>query len=236
LGPAVWTVLVWVVGCARPAAPPTSAPTSTAQGPRATLRRVLSARAECQYTSLAGLVAPERADDVLQFVSAVDEFLAANQRLCDWLRDHVGLGLSQTVDQAYVADDLATYAGADLGLFSRHVELLDESIVGAQATVTYAIENRLPVLRARLRQVAGAWRYDPGSTCPAELPAAFRDMARGLDALVAELRDGKIDVRLLQGDPEWLMEKVKARLRHGVALLSKAEAARHQQAAAPHAP
>ena len=218
--------LALLSGCARPPpAPSTGTPPATL-GPRATLERLSELRQQRQYRELPALIVPQHGENVMKFVMAVDEFLAANRRLCEWLRDHAGLGLSQTIDQSYVADDLVVYAGEDLGLFSQHVELLEDAVVADQATVTYTVENRLPAKRARLRQVAGAWRYDPGGACPDELPAAFRDMARGLESLLAELEHRKLDVAPLRDDPELLMEKVKARLRRGVGLLSKAQAAR----------
>jgi hypothetical protein len=224
-------VLVFLVGCARP--PAAARGGTTGGGPRATLQHLCALRQQQRYQELPALIVPQRSDDVVRFVRAVDEFLAANRRLCDWLGEHAGLGLSQTIDQSYVADDLGLYAGDDLGVFSRHVELLDETVVVDRALVTYTVESRLPARRARLRSVSGAWRYDPGATCPEELPAALRDMARGLDTLRAELQNGALPLDPLRDDPELLMEKVKARLRRGVNLLSKAQAARSVRASEP---
>jgi len=215
--------LAFLLGCSRPSPPP--AAQTASGGPRATLEQVCALREEQRYSVLAALVVAQRGDDVVRFVRAVDEFLAANRRLCYWLSEHAGLGLAQTIDQAYVADDLGVYAGEDLGVLSRHVELLDEAVAADRATVTYTVQQRLPAGCARLRNVAGAWRYDPGENCPPELPAALLDMARGLDNLRAELENGALPLNPLRDDPELLMEKVKARLRRGVNLLSKAQAA-----------
>ncbi len=211
--------------CSRPPTPASAASQPTALGPRATLVRLLNLRTNQQYADISPLILPPHGASVVTFLTAVDEFLAANRRLCGWLRDHAGVGLSQTIDQSYVADDLSVYAGEDLGVFSQHVELLDEAVVTDQATVIYTVENRLPAKRVRLRNVRGAWWFDPSHTCPDELPAAFRDMARGLESLLAEFEHGSIDVAPLRDDPKLLMEKVKARLRRGVNLLSKAQAA-----------
>jgi hypothetical protein len=217
------TTFVCLLGCSPP--PPATARTA-AVGPRATLQQLCALRAQQRYEELPALVVPQRGEDVVRFVRAVDEFLTANRRLCDWLSEHAGLGLAQTIDQSYVADDLGAYAGEDLGVLSRHVELLDEAVVADRATVTYTVQRRLPAGRARLRNVSGAWRYDPGAACPAELPAAMLDMAHGLDTLRAELENGALPLDPLRDDPEMLIEKVKARLRRGVNLLSKAQAAR----------
>jgi hypothetical protein len=232
----VLIVVASFAGCSRPPAVQHASASGPALGPRATLERLGELRRQQRHSEMARLVAAPHGEDVVRFVAAVDEFLAANRRLCDWLGNHAGLGLSQTIDQSYVADDLAVYAGEDLGVFSRHVEFLDEAVIGDLATVAYTVENRLPAGRARLRLVADVWRYDPGAACAAELPRAFRDMARGLDSLRAELELNKIDVDRVRNDPEYLMEKVKARLRRGVGLLSKARVARRTSEEAQRAP
>jgi hypothetical protein len=186
----------------------------------------MTLRAQQQYGEIPALILAPHGDGVVAFLRGVDDFLTANRRLCDWLRDHAGVGLAQIIDQSYVADDLAVYAGDDLGVFSRNAELLDQATLGGLATVTYTVENRLPAKTVRLRNIDGQWRYDPGGACPAELPAAFHDMARALESLLAELENGQLGKVPLHENPELLMEKVKARLRHGVGLLSKAQAAR----------
>ena len=212
-------------GCSRPPSKATTQAQTVAIGPRETLRRLIELRSERKYRELPTLIVPQRGNDVVEFLMAVDDFLAANRRLCNWLRDNVGLGLSQTIDQSYVTADLAVYAGDDLGIFSRHVELLDASIRDEQATVSFAVENRLPAKVAHLRKIKGTWRYDPGRGYSEHLPAAFRDMARSLELVLAELESGRIPADDLWVGPTPLMEKVKSRLRRGVRLLSKARAA-----------
>lgn len=212
-------------GCTRAPTPAAARAPTSAISPRDTLVRLIELRVARQYRELTPLVVPGRGDDVVQFLMAVDDFLAANHRLCDWLRDHVGLGLSQIIDQSYVADDLALYAGEDLGLFSRQVELLDVAVEAEQATIAFTIAERLPARHARLRKSEGVWRYDPGPRFSDDLPTAFHELARGLESVLADLEYGRLSADALSGSPELLMEKVKARLRRGVNLLSKAQAA-----------
>lgn len=218
-------VLAGLGGCARPPAPPASQPVVGA-APKAVLERLLSCRTRHQYHDLAALVVPDRGGEVVALLMAVDDFQGANGRLCDWLRSHVGVGLSHTIDQGYVLDDLADYAGDDLGVFSRRVTLLDEAVSGDTAMVAYSIEDRVPAKQARLRRVAGRWLYEPGPPISEHLPAAFRDMARGLDQVLAELEGGRVTRQQLLDTPEVLQDKVMARLRRGVGLLSRAQAAR----------
>jgi hypothetical protein len=217
--------LLLTADCTRAPTPAAAQAPTASISPRDTLARLIELHVAQKYRELTPLVVPGRGDDVVQFLMAVDDFLAANHRLCDWLREHVGLGLSQIIDQSYVADDLAIYAGEDLGLFSRHVELLDITVETDRATVAFTIAERLPARHARLRKFDGIWRYDPGPRFSDDLPTAFHELARGLESVLADLEYGRLSADALTGSPEVLMEKVKTRLRRGVNLLSKAQAA-----------
>ena len=86
-------------GCTRAPTPAAAQAPTAAVGPRDTLARLIELRGAQKYRELTPLVVPGRGEDVVKFLMAVDDFLAANRRLCDWLRDHVGLGLSQIIDQ-----------------------------------------------------------------------------------------------------------------------------------------
>jgi hypothetical protein len=91
--------------------------------------------------------------------------------------------------------------------------------------VSFIVDHRLPARQARLRRIDGRWRYDPQGLDSGQFPAAFHDMARGLEQALHELQGGRISADELRDDPQRLIEKVKARLRRGVSLLSKAHAA-----------
>ena len=212
-------------GCSRSPAIAAGSSQPAAADPRATVQRLIKLRNEQNYNELATLVIAPRGRDVVRFLLGLDEFAAANSRLCTWIRDNIGPGLSQTIDQSYVADDLAVYAGDDLGVFSRNIELLDAARDGEQATVSYTATERLPARRVHLRLVGGHWRLDPQETLSAKLPAAFRDMAAALDQVRAYLQRGGIPPAELRRSPDKLMELVKNRLHRGVALLSKARTA-----------
>lgn len=191
-----------------------------AVGPRETVAALTKLRAERQYTELRALIVPGRGHAVVETLMAVDGFLDANRALCNWIRDDVGIGLSETIDQSWMADIL--------GIFSRHVAVLDESIAGDWARVGYMVNDRLPALEAELRIVEGRWAYDPGGGYTPELPEAFREMARGLESVLADLQAGRIDRKEVQRESGALEQKVAARLQRGVSLLSKARIAAEQ--------
>ncbi|MEW6252927.1 MAG: hypothetical protein AB1716_20000 [Planctomycetota bacterium] len=224
--------LLALAGCSRPpaaagAAGPasTSAPAAASLTPRQVLERMVALRAAQRYRDLPEFIAPGRGDTVVKFLIAVDHFLTANRHLCNWIRDNAGLGLSQTIDQAYVLDDLAVYAGEDLGVFGRHIELLETTIRGETAVVAYALGEQMPLRSARLARIDGNWRFDPGPGGEL-LPAAFDDLARGLELALVDFQTGRVTSEELRGDPQVLIEKVRVHLRHGVNLLSKAAATR----------
>lgn len=191
-----------------------------AVGPGETVTALTKLRAERQYAALRALIVPGRGHAVVETLMAVDEFLDANRALCNWIRDEAGIGLSETIDQSWMADAL--------GVFGRHVAVLDESIAGDWARVGYVVNDRLPALEAELRIVDGRWAYDPGGGYTPELPEAFREMARGLESVLADLKAGRIDREELQRGTGTLEQKVAARLQRGVNLLSKARIAVEQ--------
>ncbi|MCK4341041.1 MAG: hypothetical protein KAY37_04880 [Phycisphaerae bacterium] len=206
--------IAFLAGCSRtPAEPPR--PSTPEIGPRETIQRIMELRGMRKYSELRGLVVPEGGHEVVTTLMAVDDFLDANRGLCNWLRDNVGMGLAQTIDQAYIGDVL--------GIFSRYVELLDESVTDSRARVSFTVDGKLPVMYAQLRIVDGIWRYDPESGYSEYLPAAFHEMARGLESVLADLESGRVSREDLLANPEGLLEKVAARLRQGVNLLSKAQ-------------
>jgi hypothetical protein len=213
-------------GCERSAAPAAPAPpTATGtRGPRQTLLELRELRRTRHYDRMKTLIVAPRAPGVIQTLLAIDDFLAANERLCNWVRDQVGIGLAQSIDQSYLGDDLGFYLCNSMNVFASDVELLDESAHGEDAVVSFIVSGRSPAEEAQLHRSAGAWCYDPGRAVPAGFAAAFRDMTAGLRELVAELETGQISVADVRDERELLMDKVQAKLRRGVRLLSEARA------------
>lgn len=192
-------------------------------GPLETARRLIELRRGHRYHDLEALVAPADADALVKSLIAIDAFLTANQRLCTYVREHIGVGLAQTIDQAYVVDDLSLYAGDDLALFSRDVELLDATRARDDATVSFTVSGRLPAHFARLRLAGNTWRFAPAKPIEPRFAEAMHDMARGLELVVSEIESGRVSTAELHREPERLVELVKSRLRRGVGLLSKAQ-------------
>ena len=139
--PPLWLMALMVLGCpaCERAAPPDNA---AVRSPRETIQRIIAAREAGSYQTLNELIVRERTHEVVKTLMAVDEFLHANKTLCDYVRGTFALGLSQSIDQSHW--------GAHLDIFRRHLELIDQRIEGDTATVTFTVDGRIPVRRARL--------------------------------------------------------------------------------------
>jgi hypothetical protein len=211
-------------GCSRP---PPEVPAEPEVGPREVVQRIIELRRQRRYTELEELVVPKHAHEVVKTLMAVDDFLDANDVLCNWLRDNVGIGLSQRIDQSDI--------GNILGIFSRDVELLDVTVTGGKATVSFMVAGQLPAQKAFVRKSYGQWRYDADEGYSEHLPAAFHEMARGLEHVLTDLQSGRISRESLRDDPERLVDEVKKGLRRGVRLLSQARAEAEAGASPPEA-
>ncbi|MBU0640700.1 MAG: hypothetical protein KKB50_17695 [Planctomycetes bacterium] len=202
-------------GCAR--APTGTSSAAVAGGgalsPRETLVRLIAARQAGDSHTMEALICPTHAPDVIATLLAVDGFLTANRQLCDYIRDHVALGLSQSIDQSYL--------GENLDIFSGPVELLDETIDGDQARVAFVVDERLPAKHARLQCLDGVWRYDAGPGYDPALPQAFEHMARGLRQVLTDLQSGRLSPQQVRDDPQSLVDQVRLRLLPGVRMLPR---------------
>jgi hypothetical protein len=181
------------------------------QSPRATLEKLIAARRQALYRDFEPLVVPGRCDELVNTLLAVDEFLSANQLLCNAVRERFTSGLSQSIDQSFL--------GTNLGLFSRYVELVSEQIDGDRAVVAFSVDEKLPLQHAELTLMDGQWRYDPGTGYNPQLPAAFQRMAKGLRQVLDDLKNGQLPANLVNDDPQRLIEEVRVRLQPGVKML-----------------
>jgi hypothetical protein len=179
--------------------------------PRTVIERLISLRDRAAYQELDELIVPERGRQVAALLMAVDDFLHANDALCKYVRREFAVGLSQAIDQSHWSNNL--------GVFSAHVELLDEQIDGDQATVAFMVDGRLPVRRAELSLIDGHWRYEPGPGYDRRLVEAFNEMAHGLRQALSGLKAGRPAAADINSDPELLLEEIRLRLSKGAGLL-----------------
>jgi hypothetical protein len=149
--------------------------------------------------------------EVVKYLRAMDAYLTANEQLCAFVRDHIAIGLSQTIDQSGMA--------GNLNIFSEYVTLLDETIEGDTATLSFMVDEKLPARRADLARIKGQWLYDPGDGDYAKIVPAVERMADGLRRVLQEMQSGRLDPAAMRGHPERLIEAVRIRLLPGVKML-----------------
>lgn len=193
---------VTVSGC-NPAGTNVPAATSTAS-PKAVLERLVRLRAERRYPEMSPLIVRDQSSAVITTLLAIDDFIAANERLRSYVRDHVGGGLADEIDQSPLA--------ADLEIFSRTIEFLDEKITGDSSRVGFLANNTLPVRQALLARTSTGWRYDPGGGGDPRLAEAFSRMARALDQCRSEMQMGRLKTESMSENPEPLLREIRTRL------------------------
>lgn len=199
-----------LAGC-DPGGAPRTAGAASAESPKSVVARLVAARGSRNYAALDALVLPGRASEIVEVLLAMDEFIAADAQLAEFLRDEYSPALAAAVSQSQLA-------GA-LDVFSRGVELLDEHIEENAATVAFTIDGALPAERAALRRVDGAWRYDPGPGYSPDLAKAFSRMARGLRSLHDDLRSGRVARPPPAVAADRIIEEIRARLLPGLRML-----------------
>lgn len=166
----------WAVGCQSERTTPSSAtaapPPAVSVSPIATVERIRRLREEGSYRELRSCIEPEQAADVVGFLMAMDEVLAANEAVRNAMRRH-----APTV----VLPDLDLAAFRHLqGVFSADVTVVDSSVEEPRAWVTIRVADQLPLERVELRRVGNRWLYHPD--------ASFKGFPESLGRLAVSLR------------------------------------------------
>lgn len=207
---AIASVLMSTAGCRQTPAP---ASQPAAADPRGVIQALIDARADGRYADMTPLILPGRAGEVTSTLLAVDSFLQANAALCTHVRSQVGLGFAGGIDQSQLA--------RHLGIFSEYVTLVDATISGDDADVSYMVDEALPLRHAALRRIDGQWRYDPGPGYDPAIAEAFQTMAKGLRRVLDDLQRGQLSADDIRANPERLREEVRLRLLPGVQKLPR---------------
>ena len=203
-------VLLLPLGC-RPSSPTPAAAAANVRSPTQTVEQLIEHRRGRQYERMHPLIIATQRYEVVKYLRAMDAYLRANEQLCVFVRNHIAIGLSQTIDQSGMA--------GNLNIFSQYVTLLDETIDGDTATLSFLVDEKLPARRADLDRVSGQWLYDPGDGDYAKIIPAVERMADGLRRVLQEMRSGRLDPAAMREHPAQLIEAVRIRLLPGVKML-----------------
>ena len=197
----VWRTPDWAVATpasGRRATPPTvSTPLArprpcdptVAVSPTDAARQLQALHAERAYDRLAARIAPDRSQSIVDYLSAVDEVLAADSALHEVVLRVHRVSLPESWNLRVIADNL--------GLFSTRVKWIGETVDGDRATVTLQEGDHIPLVRARFDLIGGRWLYSPDAPAPAtvvelhRLAGVVRDVTRSVEqgAPFEELND-----------------------------------------------
>jgi len=170
---------VAVAGCGKPAGGGRAEPAAVLQE----MRRLHHQR---RYKQLERLVEPQRAVPLIDTLMSVDRLLEAGGRLRQAAEEKLG----PTAAVVCNLDPLADF----LGPFSRQVRIVSQRIDGDEAYVAYQVGDRVPIERARMKRISGAWRYVPDEPDP-QLSKLLLQLSENIDALYKSVRAGKYDER-----------------------------------------
>ena len=119
---------------------------------------------------------PEQKPFVLDLIQSVDRLLAADAALRKAVAEHIGPASALAFDRSAVADHV--------GVFSRNITVLTETVQGDRAIVTIQVADRLPLDKVHLVRRNGCWliQTDPPIVAVAkevrELADVLSDVAR----------------------------------------------------------
>lgn len=172
-----------------PVARPLSGDPTVTQSPLEAARQMQALHAERAYDRLAARITPDRSQAIVDYLSAVDEVLAADAALHEVVLRVHRVSLPESWNLRVIADNL--------GLFSTHVKWIGETVDGDRATVTLQEGDHVPLVRAQFERAGGRWLHTPDPPVPAtvvelrRLSGVVRDVSRSVEqgASFEELAD-----------------------------------------------
>ena len=125
------------------------------KSPSDTIRLVHEYRLAGRLALLEEHLVPEQRPQVVELIQAVDRLLWGNGVLKAAVTQHFGPSLARAFDRSQAANVI--------GVFSRDLTVLDETVDGNTAVVTLQIADRIPLDKVQLVRREGRWliRTDP---------------------------------------------------------------------------
>lgn len=142
---------------------------------------------EGAYSRLAEHLAEECREPVTDFLLAVGDVVAANQRLSDAVRRRAFESLPPGVDLSVIAENL--------GPFSRAVTVIREDRFGESASVTIQEGRHVPLVRLNFERRGGTWRYR-AAVPSSETIHNLRELARIVGDVAGSVERGLSGIEL----------------------------------------
>lgn len=176
-------LLIAATGCDRSTTPTqASAQTaSSAMSPVETARYVQKLRWDRDYAALEAMMTESGQDATIRLLKSVDVLLDAHDRLQDAARGRYG-------DQIHRAWNLSAMRN-NLGVFSRDITVINQTMKGDSAFVTLQESDRVPLVRAEFKRIDGIWKLAPPfhdtSIC-----GSLEQFATRIDGIAQRVRSG----------------------------------------------
>jgi hypothetical protein len=166
-----------------------SAAASLTWSPSQTIEHIRQCRRDGRLIEIEAFLLPDQRAAVLDHLMAVDDVVTAHRSLNQLIRERIGVGSASTFD----ADALANI----VGVFSRDLEVVDETIDGDRATVTICVAGRLPLDRVEMLRREERWVIRTDPPVPA-LTDELRKLAQAARRVTLELRTRNLTTDDLQ--------------------------------------
>src|SRR5262245_59721813 len=119
-----------LAACDRAPTPQSAAARHATASPKQVVQRLIDAHKTTAYASIEPLCVPQRVSEITATLTAIDEFLTANEMLCSYVRDHISGGVARVIDQSQMA--------GKLDIVSQYVDGVGERCEGELAEGTGA--------------------------------------------------------------------------------------------------
>lgn len=174
------------------------------RGPLETVRLAHAYRLAGNQDGLRGLLVPEQAGAVLEYVAAADELAQAATLLKRNVEREIGPASAARFDRTGVVDSL--------GFLSRSVECLDQRVEDHEATVSVCVAGRLPLDQVRLVRREGRWLIRTDPPVPG-LAAEFRRLAGAFAEVADAVERRHFSAREIEAELEARQRPILERIR-----------------------
>ncbi len=187
--------------------------------PVETIRRAQDLRWRREYDGLRDVMIGAGRNETIQFLRSIDEVLDAHDRLQAAAKNRFG-------DRIHHAWNISSMEN-NLGLFSRRVTIVNQTMRGASAFVTVQEADHVPLIRVELRRVDGTWKIVPPIST-ASICDPLRRFASRIDAVTIRVQSGL--------SPEGYFNAVTNELLPGMAQVAAGPSADSRQLAESESP
>ncbi|MFO0972637.1 MAG: hypothetical protein U1A27_04230 [Phycisphaerae bacterium] len=176
---------VTAAGCRSPQTgsdgPPAAAVRPAFVTPSDVATRLSQLRREARLEEMRPMILADRRDQAVRFLRAIDQVLAANDRVQAAAEQYIAPKAGEAWDLSAIRDNF--------GLFSSQTKVVSCNAAGNQADVLIREGDHLPLVHEHFTRVDGQWCYAPEPIAERRIDD-LRRLAGRLDAVAAMIASG----------------------------------------------